>query len=346
MNKSLISIIIANFNGEKYLNTCLSSVLKSSFKNFEILIVDDGSADNSLNIIEKFRKQDSRIILLRNEKNLGAAASRNRAIVKAKGSIIVFLDNDTKVTPRWLDELNKSLRPKKVGAAQALLIDFNNRDTLQMAGGMLIPYLAWLVPFYQGAKYKKNRSELTDKNIVAVSAALAVKREILNIVKNFDEKESIYTEDLDFCWRIWIAGYSIVLSSKSIVYHYTKSVSQRAHMGGNHFQICYQLSKNSMRSIIKNYELKHMLINLFTFIALNLGRGFLVLIRRSDPSALSGAILAITWNLINLKDTLKNRAIVQKTRCFSDSYLYSQIFTEDNLFKIYNKYFRQTKLLW
>lgn len=346
MGKSFISIIITNFNGEIFLTRCLKSVLKSIFKNFELLIVDDGSTDNSLDILKKFQKQDSRITIIRNTKNLGAAASRNRAIKRAKGLVIVFLDNDTEVTSSWLDELNKSLIPKEVGATQALLIDFDKRDTVQMAGGKLIPYAAWLIPFHQGEKYKKIRGKLTDKAIVAVSAALAIKREVLNVIKKFDGKEANYTEDLDFSWRIWIAGYSITLSSNAIVYHYTKSMYHRAFMRSNHFQIYYHLSKNSLRSIIKNYELKNMLVNSSIFIILSLGRGFLVLIRRLDFSALLGAIYGIIWNVTNIKDTLRSRKMVQKTRMVNDSYLFNQIFTDNNIFELYNRYFKKTKLLW
>lgn len=346
MKNKFISIVIANFNGEKYLKTCLLSVLKSDFKNFEVLIVDDGSTDRSLEILDDFQKRDSRIIVLKNEKNLGAAASRNKAIVKAKGSVIVFLDNDTEVTPGWLDEFNRSLSLKNVGAAQALLLDFKNRNNIQMAGGKLIPYVAWLETYYQDKKYKKISDKLIDKPIVGVSAALAVKRESLDILKNFDVKEALYTEDLDFCWRIWISGFKVVLASKSIVYHYTKSVSQRAHMRSSNFHVYYHLSKNSLRSIIKNNEFKNIPINLFLSIVINLVRGILVFIRRGDTSAFFGAIWGLGWNVVNSLDTIRSRMIIQKTRKYSDKYLFKQIFAEGNLIEIYNRYFRKSKLLW
>jgi len=69
MTKNLVSIIIANFNGEKYLEICFKSVLRSIYKDYELLIVDDGSSDNSVDIIKSFQKRDKRIVLLLNTKN-------------------------------------------------------------------------------------------------------------------------------------------------------------------------------------------------------------------------------------------------------------------------------------
>src|SRR5436190_1079119 len=108
-NKPSVSIIIANYNGEKYLATCLLSVLRSSYSEREILVIDDGSTDKSIAILEKFSKGNVQVKLLRNKKNIGAAASRNKAVSFAKGDIIVFLDNDTEVDKDWLVEMIKVL---------------------------------------------------------------------------------------------------------------------------------------------------------------------------------------------------------------------------------------------
>lgn len=346
MKNELVSIVVANYNGEKYLQTFLNSVLVSNYKNFELLIVDDGSTDESLKILQLFANKDKRIKIYKNEENLGAAASRNKAINQVKGDIIIFLDNDTEVTKGWLTELIKVLESKEIGAVQSLLIDFEKRASIQMGGGLLIPHVIWLKPYYQGKKYLDIKNKLECKEIVAVSAALAVKKEVLEKVGFFDNKESVYTEDLDFCWRIWIAGFKIVLSPKSIVYHYTKSVEQRVHMKSNNFQIYFHLCKNSIRSIIKNYEFKNVFKFTITTIVINLGRGLLVLIKRKDSSAILGSIMGIIWNMVNIVDILKERVKVQNTRQFSDKYLFKRIFIESNLFELYNKYFKGSKLLW
>jgi len=334
-----ISIIIANYNGESYLPTCLGSVVDTAHDSFEVIIVDDSSMDKSIKIIKSFMKKDRRIKLFVNNRNLGASASRNKAIGKAQGNILIFLDNDTQVKKNWLKELIKPLDKKNVGAAQSLLIDFDSRDKVQMAGGKLIPHTAWLGADFVEKNYKDNKNKIRKTEIVAISASLAVKKEVIETVGYFDEMEAVTTEDLDFCWRIWIAGFKIVLAPNSIVYHKTKTVKERQNMNSNDFQIYYHLAKNSMRSIIKNYQLKNVLRYLPYTILVNYGRAFVILLRKGDLSAFRGTNSAVLWNLKCLKNTLKERVNVQNSRKVDDEFLFGTIFLQDGILSIYSKYF-------
>ena len=91
---SLVSIITPSYNAEKYIEECVLSVLNQTYQNWELLIVDDFSIDNSREIIVKLSESDSRIKIIFLESNVGAAAARNIAIAKAKGKYIAFLDSD------------------------------------------------------------------------------------------------------------------------------------------------------------------------------------------------------------------------------------------------------------
>lgn len=98
----LVSIIMPNYNGAKYLQETLNSVLAQSYTNWELLFVDDCSTDNSLEIVQAI--QDERIRILKNENNSGAAKSRNYALCEAKGKWIAFLDSDDLWTPEKLEK--------------------------------------------------------------------------------------------------------------------------------------------------------------------------------------------------------------------------------------------------
>ncbi len=93
-NKNVVSIVIACHNGEKYIDTCLNSLINQTYQNIEILICDDNSTDNSLEILKEWREKDNRIVLLNNTENLFAAASRNKCIEIAKGDYIAIQDVD------------------------------------------------------------------------------------------------------------------------------------------------------------------------------------------------------------------------------------------------------------
>lgn len=342
-----ISIVIANYNGQKYLKTCLTSLLKSSIKKYEVIVIDNNSTDSSIEIVKGFQKKDKRIKILKNKVNIGVPASRNRAISHCNGEIVILLDNDTEVRQDSLRNLVEPLLENEdIGAAQALLIDFENRNSVQMAGGHLIPQAIWLMGFYERQKYEDVKSKLGVNNIIAISAALAVKKKVLDKIGNYDPLLFNYTDDLDFSWRIWIAGYRVVLSYKAIIYHYTKSVANRANIGANNFDVYYHMGKNSLRSISKNYEtlnvIKYLPISLFV----NLSRAILVLIRRGDFSALLATFSAIWWNLKTLPNLIKSRANTQNTRKFSDKKILEEVFVRGSLIDIYNRNYRSSKLLW
>lgn len=104
MITDLVSIITPNCNTEKYIGDTIMSVLNQTYENWEMIIVDDCSKDNSITIINKFLKIDNRIKLVRLKENKGAAVSRNKAISLAKGKFIAFLDSDDLWMPTKLEE--------------------------------------------------------------------------------------------------------------------------------------------------------------------------------------------------------------------------------------------------
>ncbi len=102
--KELVSIIMPNYNGSLNLKETILSVISQTYTNWELIIVDDNSSDNSIEIINEFMEKDSRILLFKNKKNEGAAKSRNVALLAAKGKYIAFLDSDDLWMPEKLEK--------------------------------------------------------------------------------------------------------------------------------------------------------------------------------------------------------------------------------------------------
>src|SRR3989344_706053 len=327
------SVIIANYNGESFLSKCLKSVLATNYTNFEVIVCDDGSSDRSIEIVKEFGKTDKRLKLLRNKKNLGAAGTRNKAYAIAKNDIIVFLDNDTVVTRNWLRELVAPFsEDATVGGVQALLLDMKDKSLVQQAGAILMRQTGWSVPLHQWETYSKVKKKIKTRPIVGVSGALAVRRDVFVENLGFDEKEAVYTEDIDFSWRLWILGYKVLLSPTSHVYHFAKKVDERKRMNVNYYKIYFHLAKNSFRSILKNYETGNAIKYLAISVTVNIVRAVMVAIRRGDLSALMATFGALGWSVANLEDILKKRKYIQKTRVFSDKHIMDTVF--ENVFQI------------
>ena len=110
MNK--FSIIIPCYNEEKYIERCLKSIIKQTYRNFEIIIINDGSTDKSLDIIKKYQERNKCIKCV-NQENMGVAATRNNAIKYITGNKFIFIDADDFINPYLLYYLNKSLVEKE-----------------------------------------------------------------------------------------------------------------------------------------------------------------------------------------------------------------------------------------
>lgn len=331
MKKFKFSIIIANFNGEKYLPDCLSSLFKTDYPSYEVIIIEDGSSDKSLEIIESYKKKFD-LILLKNDKNLGLVKSRNKAAKKASGEIIVFLDNDTEVNKNWLNGLSEIFSSdNKIGAAQCKIFDFNKQDRIQQIGMKLVPYTGFGVTLGRG---EKDKGQFEDPiEIISLGAALAVRKEVLNVVGGFDKNLFHYTDDLDFSWRIWIAGYKIVLAPNAKIYHHIK-------IHNPNYKLYFHLSKNSIRMILKNYENSNILKYMPFALIFNVMGGLLVLFKKGSISALIGIIMGFAWSILFLPETLKERSRVQSSRRVEDKDLFDKIMISTNIFYIYKLYFK------
>lgn len=111
--ENLVSIITPTWNSEKYIQETIKSVQSQSYQNWEMIIVDDCSTDSTIEIIKKISNRDSRIILLKQEQNLGAGVARTRALQKARGRYIAYLDSDDLWKPEKLTKQINFMKEKK-----------------------------------------------------------------------------------------------------------------------------------------------------------------------------------------------------------------------------------------
>lgn len=123
-----ISIIIPVYNGEKYIERCIKSVINQTYSNIEIILINDGSTDNTLNIIKKYMNKEKRIILI-DKLNEGVSAARNQGIKKATGKYICFCDADDMYDEKYIEIMYNTIKEKKTDVVRCnfKVIDNNNK---------------------------------------------------------------------------------------------------------------------------------------------------------------------------------------------------------------------------
>lgn len=129
--KNLVSIITPSYKSERFISETLESVLAQTYQNWEIIIVDDVSPDNSNKIIEDYCKKDKRIKFIRLEKNSGPAVARNKAIEEAKGRYIAFLDADDLWKPEKLEKQIKFMQEKDCALSYSAYETMSEEGILQ-----------------------------------------------------------------------------------------------------------------------------------------------------------------------------------------------------------------------
>ena len=315
-----VSIIILNYNGQNYIRRCVESVLKSEYDNFELLIVDNNSADNSFNIV-KSEFHDDRIRLIRNNKNLGFASGNNLGANYAKGEYIVLLNVDTEVHAKWLAELVAVMQSDlTIGAAQAKLLSLDDKSVFDSAGDYLDFYG---LSFRRGGDWAEKDSGQYD-NIEDIfsarGAAVITRKEIIQQIGLFDDDYFLSFEDIDFCWRVKLYGKRVTLVPKSIVYHKGGGISSEVSDNIDNMHG----TKNIVMTMIKNYNNSHMIKFAIIPHIISLITGLFILeelVMRRDNKFMNIKIRlrALYWILSNSRKIRSKRRYVQSIRKTHDS---------------------------
>ncbi len=329
----MLSIILPSFNSKEYYRACLKSLLKIKYPNFEVIIVDDGSTDGSFEAIQRIAARDQHLKLIQTLKRRGIPASRNIGIEAAQGDLIAFFDMDMEVTDSWPNELIKVLMEKKdIGAVLPKVMDFHQRNVIQSIGGRMIPYSAWVLVRGLGQIDKGQYEQCEEVSINAAGAI--IKKEAVRQLKGFDESLGMF-DDLDFGWRLWVAGWRSLSVPKAIIYHWTIKPWTIKHGGLPRVKHEYYQA-NVIRMMFKNLEtdnlMKYLPVALAVFIA-----KILVNLLKGNTNPLIGTLKAWWGIAVGFPQILKQRQEIQTNRKFPDSRLWGSAFVKGNVFDVYFK---------
>lgn len=196
--KNLVSIIIPVYNASETIENTVKSVLNQSYTNFEMIIIDDCSTDNSFEIVDELSKRDSRIILHRNKNNLGVAKTRNFGITIAKGEFISFLDSDDIWKSSKLEKQLEYIKQKNADICYSSYEMINNNETSRILR---------VVP--EEINYKN----LLKENVICCSTAI-VKTDLL---KKYPFETQFFHEDFVLWLKLLKRGFKAIGIQESLV---------------------------------------------------------------------------------------------------------------------------------
>jgi GT2 family glycosyltransferase len=210
------SVIIPNWNGARHLRVCLDSLRRQTHPDFEVIVVDNGSTDGSVAMVQE---EYPEVRLLALPENCGFVVACNRGAAMARGEVLVMLNNDTEAEPGWLEALCRALEAHpEAGAAASKLLLFDRRDTLHAAGDILGP---GFMPANRGV-WEVDRGQYDHDRWVfgACGGAAAYRRQVWEQLGGFDARLYMYLEDVDLAWRMQQAGWRTLFVPEARVYHH------------------------------------------------------------------------------------------------------------------------------
>jgi len=210
---NLVSIVILNYNAGQLLIDCVESVFKTTYDNYEVILVDNASSDKSY---KKCKEKFSEIHLIENKENLGYCEGNNVGIREAKGRYVAILNPDTKVEPNWLEELFKGYDKYGDGLYQPKILAFENQ-IFESAGNMLHLF-GFGYPKERGTK-DIGQFDTSAPIGYACGACLFTSADTLKKIGFFDPFLFLYHDDLDLGWRAAQLGIKSYYISSSTIYH-------------------------------------------------------------------------------------------------------------------------------
>ena len=303
-----VSIIISNYNGLQ-LNlviNSLSSVLDCDYPNYEVLLVDNASTDNSITAVKRKFGKDKKLKIIRNSVNM-YSQGLNLGIENSDGEYIVFFNNDIEFEHGYLQKIvNLFQKEPKAVLIQGKLLYFYDHKIIDSAGETMDIYGN---PMTIGAG-ERDLGQY-DRQIQILSAsgsASVIRRSAVNIVGDFDPDYGIGYEDMDLALRLRLKGFKVLYLPDAVIYHKRGKTDLSSLI---RVKVRWHFNKNRLATMIKNYPLllliKALPITILLYIASGLWEIF---IKRKFSLGLT-RFTAIIWILRNIISLLKKRFVIR-----------------------------------
>ena len=217
-----VSIVILNYNTRHFLEKFLPMVLATNYENFEVVVADNASNDDSVDFV---KTNYPLVTLITLSENYGFAGGYNKALAKVKADYFVLLNSDVEVTKDWLKPLVIMAESEtSIAAIQPKLLDYNDKTKFEYAGGSGGFIDKFGYPFCRGRWFNYLETDIGQYNdnreiFWATGACFLIRSRHWNEMGGLDEDFFAHMEEIDLCWRLKNAGFKIMVCPQSEVYH-------------------------------------------------------------------------------------------------------------------------------
>jgi len=297
------SIIIVTYNGKVYLRNCLSSLLIQNKYDYEIVIVDNNSADNCTSFV---KKEFPLVTVILNSENGGFGRGNNIGAAYARGEFLAFLNQDTIVEPGWLESLIASLKAAPwAGLATPQILLLNDPDRIN-ACGMDTHFTG--ISLNRGVRFERNTLPDLTKVGSIMGAAFVMRKGLFELLGGFDEPFFLYLEEVDLSWRARLVGYESICVPNSIIYHdYELAFGPKK---------TFYYERNRYCMLLKDLHWFTLLALLPALVLAEIVTWGFILVKR--PQDIPNKLKAYKWVIKHWFEIMEKRQRVQATRQLSD----------------------------
>lgn len=306
-----VTVIIVNYNGLDCLKLCLTALKRQRFKDFKVIVVDNGSRDGSQAWVKRYQNE---VLLLEMGYNSGFSKANNAGLSLVEGDYVALLNNDAIAHQDWLYNLVASLdaAPDRVGSAASKMVYYDRPDRIDRAGDGYSYVGAGLLRGRGAPASEFSRSEMV---FGACAGAALYRRQMLEELKGFDEDYFLIYEDVDLSFRAQLKGYQCLYVANAVAFHMASY-----SIGYDSAISVYHGHHNIERVFLKNMPAKLLLASLVPHLLYVLLAGLFFALRGNGV-----VYWRAKWDVLkNLPRIVEKRHLIQNTTVVRDHYLWRQ----------------------
>ena len=222
----LVSVIVVCWNSADVLGRCLRQLQAQDYPDYEIIVVDDGSQDDTIEVAERASTRGE-LTIVRSPRNRGCPHARNLGLRHAKGEIVAFIDADGYAAPSWLRHVVEAFAADATVGAVASTVFFDANPLVINGAGGIVNCQGWAADLSMNESYEW--AEIASEALYPMGCGMALRRSALERVGSFDDRMLNYYDDVDYGVRVWREGYRVLVAPDAWIDHGFAGAGDPAH---------------------------------------------------------------------------------------------------------------------